>query len=244
MRRHLLIGLISALSLSAPASLAAPGPAAAAAAGAPQAVEADAGRYVGSWALTDSANNLFNVILHADGSAGSTIGTLHAPMAGARLLDGNQLRQIGRWRAWGNGVRVDYGDGWTDWLYMGPAGLSHASWAPGSDRGALPSNSGPAVRLTGRIAEVVGVYSFSPAQKELKPYTATLMSNGLAFNDIDERSGGIWSLSGNTVLIEWVSGWRTTMSLDPATPLQLRHWAPGEDRRGPGSGPRQGRRLD
>jgi hypothetical protein len=47
------------------------------------------------------------------------------------------------------------------------------------------------------------------------------------------------------VVIDWISGWRTTMSLDPATPLQLRHWAPGADRNGPETGGvRQGKRIE
>ena len=71
------------------------------------------------------------------------------------------------------------------------------------------------------------------------------MDERQAFNAIDTRAGGVWSLNGTTVVIDWISGWRTTMSLDPATPLQLRHWAPGADRNGPETGGvRQGKRLE
>ncbi|MEB3199731.1 MAG: hypothetical protein VKK62_04270 [Synechococcaceae cyanobacterium] len=207
----------------------------------PRAPEPDPRRLIGAWALTDNRNNLFNVRLFASGRAVSTIGTAGVPPAGTRRLTDAQQRQLGRWQAWGNGVRVDYSDGWTDWIYVGPSGLSHASWPPGEDRGTRPFNHGPAVQLQGRVAEVVGVYSFPPAQAELKPYTATLLSNGQAFNNLDAMAAGVWTLKGSTVVIDWISGWRTTMSLDPATRLQLRHWAPGTDRRGPASGPvRQG----
>ena len=169
---------------------------------APQSSEADTRTYIGTWALGDSNNNLFN-------------------------------------------VRIDYSDGWSDWIYVGPEGLSHAAWQPGQSRGSVPFNFGPAVKLTGPLAQIVGVYSFPPAQAELRPYTATLLSNGQAFNDIDARTGGVWTLEGNTVVIDWISGWRTTMSINPATPLQLRHWAPGADRKGPETGgTRQGKRVE
>ena len=210
-----------------------------------KATEPDTRSYVGTWALTDNRNNLFNVRLFPGGKAVSTVGTTGVPPAGASRLSAPQLRELGRWQAWGNGVRVDYGDGWTDWIYVGPEGFSHAAWQPGQNRGSVPFNFGPAVKLSGTEADVVGVYSFPPAQAGLRPYTAALLSNGQAFNDIDDRAGGVWKLRGSTVVIDWISGWRSTLSLDPATPLRLRHWAPGSDRNGPPSGgDRQGRRIE
>jgi len=202
----------------------------------PKAEEPDIRSYMGAWALTDSQNNLFNVRINPGGRAVSTIGTLGMPPAGARRLTDSQLRQLGRWQPWGNGIRINYSDGWSDWIYVGPSGLSHASWEPGQGRGSRPSNFGQAVKLGGSLAAVVGVYRFSPAQADLKPYIATLLSNGQAFNDIDAKAGGVWRLDGNTVVINWISGWRTTMSLDPVSRLQLRHWAPGTDRNGPPTG--------
>ena len=209
------------------------------------ALEADTRSYIGTWALGDSNNNLFNVRLFPGGKAVSTAGINGTLAAGARQSSADQLRELGRWVAWGNGVRIDYTDGWTDWIYVGPEGPSHAAWQPGQSRTSVPTNFGPAVKLNGALAEVVGVYSFPPAQRDLKPYTATLLSNGQAFNDIDDRTGGVWILEGSTVVIDWISGWRTTMSINPATPLQLRHWAPNSDRKGPPSGGvRQGQRIE
>ena len=212
---------------------------------APQSSEADTRTYIGTWALGDSNNNLFNVRIEPGGKAVSTSGIDGTPAAGGRQSNADQLRELGRWQPWGNGVRIDYSDGWSDWIYVGPEGLSHAAWQPGQSRGSVPFNFGPAVKLTGPLAQIVGVYSFPPAQAELRPYTATLLSNGQAFNDIDARTGGVWTLEGNTVVIDWISGWRTTMSLNPAMPLQLRHWAPGADRKGPETGgTRQGKRVE
>lgn len=102
------------------------------------------------------------------------------------------------------------------------AGATGSTWAP-RDQATPPGNPG-------RTAAAC---------------PATLLSNGQAFNDLDARTGGVWTLDGNTVVIDWISGWRTTMSINPATPLQLRHWAPGADRKGPEtSGVRQGKRVE
>ena len=200
--------------------------------------------YLGVWALTDSNNNLFNVRVSAGGRAVSTIGTAGVPMAGAGRLSNAQFRELGRWQPWGNGIRVDYANGWSDWIYVGPSGLSHASWKPGQARDSVPANFGTAVKLTGAAADAVGVYSFPPAQAGLKPYTATLLSNGLAFNDIDAEAGGVWRLKGSTVVIDWISGWRTEMSLAAGSRLQLRHWAPGSERNGPPTAIRQATAIE
>jgi hypothetical protein len=200
--------------------------------------------YVGVWALVDNANNLFNVRLRPDGRATSTAGIEGTPMAGSGSLRLEQLSERGRWSPWGNGVRIDYDDGWTDALLMGPAGPVQWSWEPGGDRLQPPSNSGKAVRLDGPVAQVVGVYSFQPAQTNLPPYSASLLSNGLAFNTIDRSAGGAWRLEGGRVVIDWISGWRTSFVPQGQEPLEVSHWQPGADRAGAPTGIRPGRRLD
>ncbi|MFZ9534994.1 MAG: hypothetical protein ACO274_02940, partial [Vulcanococcus sp.] len=72
----------------------------------------------------------------------------------------------------------------------------------------------------------------------------TLLSNGLAFNDIDANAGGVWRLSGSTVVIDWISGWRTAMSLSPGSRLELQHWEPGSNRNGPPTAVRQATAID
>ena len=201
-------------------------------------------RYVGVWALVDNANNLFNVRLQPDGRATSTAGSEGTPLAGSGALRPLQLREQGRWRPWGNGVRIDYADGWSDALLVGPAGAVQWSWAPGTDRLQPPSNHGKAVRVEGPVAAVVGIYSLQPAQMNLPPYTASLLSNGLAFNTIDQRAGGAWRLEEGKVVIDWVSGWRTSFVVPERGPMAVSHWQPGADRAAAPSAVREGRRLD
>jgi hypothetical protein len=196
------------------------------------------------WALVDNANNLFNVRLRPDGRATSTAGIQGTPLAGSGALQLGQLREQGRWRPWGNGVRIDYADGWTDALLIGPAGAQQWSWEPGADRLQPPGNYGKAIKLAGPLAQVVGVYRFHPAQATLPPYSASLLSNGLAFNTIDQRAGGAWRLEGGEVVIDWISGWRTSFTPQEQGPLVVRHWQPGADRAGAPTATREGRRLD
>jgi hypothetical protein len=122
--------------------------------------EPDTRAFIGVWAITDRQNNLFNIRLEPGGRAVSTVGTAGVPSAGARQLSSTQLRELGRWRPWGNGVKIDYGNGWSDWIYVDATGLTHASWEPGQNHSTVPANFGPAVKLSGTMAEVVGVYRF------------------------------------------------------------------------------------
>ena len=207
-------------------------------------------RYLGVWALSDNANNLFNVRLSADGRAFSTWGAKTMPLIGGlpvstgKPLRSTQIYEQGTWQAWGNGVRIDYRDGWSDWLLMGPTGPLQLSWAPGADRLAPPEHFSRAVKLSGEAAEVVGVYSLQPTQPELPPYTAVLLSNGQVFNSIDSTPGGGWSLKGDRVEIDWLSGWRTVLIGLRGTRRSVLHWAPGADRQGPPSAQRSGERLN
>jgi hypothetical protein len=85
-------------------------------------------RFTGVWALTDNANNLFNVRLSADGRAVSTSGVDGVPLGSSSQLRDNQLYEQGRWYPWGNGGRIDYSDGRCGGC------LSHPSSSGGSVR--------------------------------------------------------------------------------------------------------------
>lgn len=209
-----------------------------------------AARYLGVWALSDNANNLFNVRLSADGRAVSTWGVKTMPQAGQLPADTGvplrpgQLFEQGRWQVWGNGVRIDYGDGWSDWLLVGPSGPQQYSWSPGADRLAPPDNVAKAVKLGGTEAEVVGVYRLTPTQADQPPYTAALLSSGQAFNSIDAIPSGSWRVERGNVVIDWLSGWRTVLIGTAGQQRRVEHWAPGADRQGPPSAVRSGERLN
>ncbi len=211
-----------------------------------------AARYLGVWALSDSANNLFNVRLSSDGRAISTWGAKTMPQVGevpagsGVPLRPGQLFEQGRWQVWGNGLRIDYADGWSDWLLVGPAGPQQYSWAPGSDRLSPPENYAKAVKLSGAEAEVVGVYRLTPTQPEKPPYTAALLSNGQAFNSIDAIPSGSWQLKNGNVVIDWLSDWRTVIvgAGKQGGKFTVQHWAPGTNRESAPSAVRSGDRLN
>ncbi|MCP9806056.1 hypothetical protein KBY71_05930 [Cyanobium sp. T1B-Tous] len=201
-------------------------------------------RYTGVWALVDNANNLFNVRLSADGQAISTTGTNGVPVGGSSHLGANQLYEQGRWAPWGNGVRIDYSDGWSDAILTGPAGPEQWSWAPGASRLDPPSNVGKAVQLSGAVAAAVGVYRIQPAQADQPVTTVSLMSNGLAFNAIDALAGGTWRLDNGEVEITWSSGWLTRFEPKTQGPLQVRIWEPTRRHPSPPTAIRPGQRLE
>ncbi|WP_254967615.1 hypothetical protein [Cyanobium sp. CH-040] len=200
-------------------------------------------RFVGVWALVDNANNLFNVRLSADGRALSTSGVEGTPLGGSESLRAGELFERGRWQPWGNGVRVDYDDGWTDAIVTGPEGPVQWSWAPGTDRLQPPGNHGKAVQLNPAVARAVGVYRFRPVQDDLPPTTLSLLSNGLAFNSVDRPAGGVWRLRGDTVVIVWASGWRAEFEPRDQGELRARIWRPGSDPQSPPAAVRSGERI-
>ena len=201
-------------------------------------------RFKGVWALTDNANNLFNVRLSGDGRAVSTSGVDGVPLGGSSQLRAPQLYEQGRWAPWANGVRIDYPDGWSDAILTGPAGPQQWSWAPGASRLGPPTNYGKAVMLSGAMAAAVGVYRIQPAQADQPVTTVSLMSNGLAFNAIDAQAGGTWRLEKGEVEITWTSGWLTRFEPNEQGPLQVRIWKPTQRPPAAPTAIRSGERLE
>ncbi|MCX5968415.1 MAG: hypothetical protein NTV57_12380 [Cyanobacteria bacterium] len=209
--------------------------------------EPDPRRLLGTWALTDNDNLLFNLLLRPDGSALSATGSQGPRPLAAGTMTAGELMELGHWKGWGNGVRIDYDDGWTDTILVAPGGPIQWSWAPGRNRDEPPTNTGKAVRLSGVEAGWVGVYRFAPSQADQPPYLASLLSSGRAINSIDMIAAGSWRQEAGHLVIDWASGWRSTIAQPtPPAPGQsfvVRHWAPGADRQGPASRQRQGERL-
>lgn len=200
-------------------------------------------RFIGVWSFVDNDNNLFNVRLSADGTAVSTSGVDGVPPGGSLKLRSSQLYELGRWQPWGNGIRIDYSDGWSDAIVVGPSGVQQWSWGPGASRSEPPTNYGKAVQVKGVLADAVGVYRFQTAEENLPPTTVSLMSNGVAFNSIDQLAGGVWSLKAGTVRIKWLSGWVTQFQPQPQGLFQVKIWQPDHAESLPPSAIRHGQRV-
>ncbi len=211
---------------------------------------ATASRLVGTWVLTDNDNVPFNLLVRADGRSMTVIGKRHPDLGSPQRKSRDQLVETGRWRPWGNGIRSDYNDGWTDTIQLGPAGPVQWSWKPGASLNGAPTNHGKAVLLTSPVMAWVGAYKLEPTQPEKPAYVAVLTSSGLAFNNIDRVSEGSWSLhSDGSVLIKWTSGWRTAINASgadapgPNQALTVQHWRPGVNLTAPARARRGGYRL-
>ena len=212
--------------------------------------EPDAKQMLGTWVLTDNDNVPFNLILRPDGSSLTVTGKRHPDVGTPQRMTRNQLLETGNWKAWGNGIRSTYADGWTDTIQIGPAGAVQWSWKPGSSLNAGPSNHGKAVRLKSPVMDWVGAYKLEPTQPDKPAYLAVLTSSGMAFNNIDQVADGSWSLTGNgSVLIKWTSGWRSLIKPTangipgPEESFAVQHWRPGVPTSQPASANRSGIRL-
>jgi hypothetical protein len=87
------------------------------------AAEPDPRHLFGTWALSDCRNRLFNLLVRPDGTAVAVLGGPGIRTGLGDPLSADALMELGRWRPWGNGLRVDYGNGWTDSILVGPGGI-------------------------------------------------------------------------------------------------------------------------
>jgi len=175
--------------------------------------------FIGVWSLSDEQNDAFDVVLGEDGSARSNWAK------GANGAEG----EGGRWRLYGQGVRIDYDDGWTDIIRVAAAGFEQVSYSPETPLTGPWSNHGKAVRLEGPSAEWVGVYRLGIAT-DGKTFSVALQSDGQAFKTVDEDRRGLWSLHGNAVKIHWIDGWYDELHRDANGKLEQRSWKPGQAR--------------
>lgn len=177
-----------------------------------------AAMFVGTWALTDEQNDLFNVTLFPDSSARSNW------TKGSRGAEG----EGGRWTLYGQGVRIDYDDGWIDVVRVGPRGFEQVSYSPETPIAGPWTNGGKAVRVEGELAEYVGVYRVIAAENE-EPFAIALQSDGQAFKTIDDEKRGLWRVRDGLAEIEWINGWVDEIKrLDDG--FEQRTWKPGQAR--------------
>ena len=152
--------------------------------------------FVGTWSLTDEQNDLFNVTLFPDGAARSNW------TKGSRGAEG----EGGRWTLYGNGVRIDYDDGWIDVVRLGARGFEQVSYAPDTPIAGPWDNGGKAVRVEGDLAEFTGVFRLVNVD-DGKPFAVSLQSNGQAFKTINDEKRGLWRIRDGAAEIEWLNGW-------------------------------------
>lgn len=177
-----------------------------------------AAMFLGTWALTDEQNDLFNVTLFEGGAARSNW------VKGSRGAEG----ESGRWSLFGQGVRIDYDDGWIDVIRVGPAGFEQVSYSPETPLAGPWTNGGKAVRVEGDLAEFTGVFRLVNVD-DGKPFAVSLQSSGRAFKTINDEKRGLWRIRDGAAEIEWLNGW-----VDVIRPVEggfeKLAWRPGQPR--------------
>ncbi len=153
--------------------------------------------YLGTWALNDTDNQLFNIIVRPDRTVVSNWSK------GSRGAEGER----GNWKRTGTRMIISYKDGWTDVLSPSRYGISRQSYQPGTGTDGMPSSFGSAVRVADPMAQFCGVFQIGEDGGFV-----SLLSSGLAYksdalsNRIGDRIDvipGTWTMDEGVALISW-----------------------------------------
>ena len=185
---------------------------------------------VGTWSLTDSENELFNVALQPDGAAVSTWWKGDDGAKGER----------GRWMIENGVLIVRWTDGWIDAVRRGHSGYEKYSYGPGVPANATPTSFGQAVKVEGPPQRYTGVWSIPGALPGSRyELFMALRSDGSAMKSIDEVRLGTWQIEGESCRIVWADGWSSVIEPTEDGSFFSRSWKPGTpaDAMPTGSGP-------
>lgn len=185
---------------------------------------------VGTWSLTDSENQLFNVMLQPDGAAVSTWWKGDDGAKGER----------GRWMIENGVLIVRWTDGWIDAVRRGHSGYEKYSYGPGVPANSTPTSFGQAVKVEGPAERYTGVWTLPGALAGSRyELFVALRSDGSAMKSIDEVRVGTWQLDGDNCRIVWADGWSGVIEPTEDGSFFAKSWKPGTpaDAMPTGSGP-------
>ena len=171
---------------------------------APLAPVADGINYMGTWAINDTDNQLFNIIIRPDRTVVSNWSKGNRGAWGER----------GTWKRSGSRMVIKYGDGWTDVLMpsrYGVDGVARQSYRPGTSPDVPPTSVGAAVRVEGDESRFCGVFQIGQEGDFV-----SLLSSGLAYRSQFNTDGmpeaaseilvGTWAMSGSVADLSWSDG--------------------------------------
>lgn len=179
---------------------------------------------VGTWSITDSDNELFNVIVAPDGSA---VDTYWKGPDGAK-------GERGRWELVNGCLDIRYGSGWRDLISRSALGHRKVGYpprlAPGTGSQDQPANEGSAVKVTGDRLPFVGIWTV-PSGGETTHYEVTmaLRSDGMAMKTCEAYDPGLWRVENGVATIVWADGWRSALERADSEEWSYRVWRPGMD---------------
>lgn len=153
--------------------------------------------YLGTWAVNDTDNQLFNIVVRPDRTVVSNWSK------GSRGAEGER----GSWKRTGTRLVISYKDGWTDVLSPSRYGISRQSYQPGIDMDGSPSSFGSAVRVADPLAYFCGVFQIGDDGGFV-----SILSSGLAYRSdaLSNKIGakidlvpGTWSMEDGSAMISW-----------------------------------------
>ena len=162
--------------------------------------------YFGTWAINDTENQLFNIIVRPDRTVISNWSHGNRGAWGER----------GSWKRNGSRLIIEYGDGWTDILMPSRYGVSRQSYRPGAKLDGTPASFGSVVRVDEEAARYCGVFS---ADGEDDAVFVSVLSSGLAYrsHSADREQStpgtviGCWSSKDGSIILAWSDGGRHRM---------------------------------
>jgi hypothetical protein len=177
---------------------------------------------VGTWSITDSDNELFNVVVAPDGSA---VDTYWKGAAGAK-------GERGRWELVNGCLDIRYGSGWRDLISRSALGHRKLGYpprlAPGSGSQDQPENDGGAVKVIGDRLPFVGVWTVpGGGETTQNEVTMALRSDGMAMKTSAAYDPGTWRVDNGAAIIVWADGWRSTLEPAASDEWFYRVWRPG-----------------
>lgn len=179
-------------------------------------------RYLGGFVLVGERNVSFDVIVRADGTAHATL--VEGP--------GRAAGEAGRWRPYGNGVLIEYGSGWRDWLRVGDAAggqlMQQATWQPQQSLLDPPFATARVLPIDEARAPFVGVFAIE-LEAGAASIDVTLQSSGRAFSNAggaEQLVPGVWWVEEDKARMIWADGWRNEFRRKDGV-WSHRTWKPG-----------------
>ena len=199
-------------------------------------IEINSQTFIGTWSLTDSQNQLFNVIVEKGGKARSN-------WSGDTVFG-----EFGQWEEyegrWGRGIEITYRDGWRDVILVGSRGYEKVSFKPRSSTEGWPESFGIAVRLRGVRVPLSGIFSMNDSENK-DVIVINLKSNGLAESSLRPNNPGVWTPRKQDAWIYWADDWREHLIYDKSSDTYtLRSWQPSSDGHGVPTSTRPASRLE
>lgn len=155
--------------------------------------EAPVSEYLGVFEVKDDDGDVFNILILPDGKA---ITNWYKGETGAR-------GEFGDWVVEDDHINLSYDSGWKDVILKNDEGYLKLGYAPGITLNDQPSNQGQAEKVTGPVAEYIGVW-YREDTKAKAPWFLALLSDRTARRSDNIEAAGKWEIhDGGRVVITW-----------------------------------------